>query len=180
MLLVGFSGLDVIVGREPGINSRRRLSRHFNLAQRDAQRDAAEPAARWRKRGRVPIAGHGFKDSAFDVEQFGIAEAGEDFLERRVVVASERLAMSEAVSRRMGRVKMAARNPSGRNELGGCMGSSVSQQSWKDMGVGPLWALSIWRWNWLVDFNTPHTADEHPVRIAHQNHAHGAIACFEQ
>jgi hypothetical protein len=147
MLLVGFSSLDVIVGREPGINSRRLLSRHFDLAQRDAQRDAAEPAVRWRTRGRVPIGGHGFKDSAFDVDQFRIAEAAEDFLERRVVVVAERLAMSEAVSRRMRRVKMAARNPSGRNELGGRMGSSVSQQSWKDMGVGPLWALSTWRRN---------------------------------
>jgi hypothetical protein len=147
MLLVGFSGLGVIVGGEPSINSRRRLSRHFDLAQRDAQRDAAEPAARWRKRGRVPSGGHGFKDSAFDVEQFLIAEAGENFLERRVEVASERLAIPEAVSRRMGRVKMTARNPSGRNELGGRMGSSVLQQSWKDMGVGPLRALSICRWN---------------------------------
>ena len=180
MLLVGFSGLDVVVGREPGINGRRRLSRHFDLTQRDAQRDAAEPAVRWQKRGRVPIGAHGLKDSAFDIEEFRIAEAGEDFLERRVVVVAERLAMPEAVSRRMRRVKMAARNPSGRNKLGGHMGSSVSQQSWKDMGMGPLRTLSIWRWNWLIDFNTPHTADQHPMRVVRQNHARGAIACFEQ
>ena len=44
MFLVGFNGLDVIVGREPGINSRRRLSRHFDLTQRNAQRCAAKPA----------------------------------------------------------------------------------------------------------------------------------------
>ena len=46
MLFVELSGLNVIVGREPSIDGGRDLSRHFDLAERDAQRSAAEPVVR--------------------------------------------------------------------------------------------------------------------------------------
>jgi hypothetical protein len=48
VLLAVFSGIDAIVGREPGIEGWRRLSGHFDLAERDAQCRAAEPVVQRR------------------------------------------------------------------------------------------------------------------------------------
>ena len=117
MLFLGFNGLDAVVGCEPSIDGRRGLARGLDLAERYAQRGAAEPVVRQRK-GRRPVARpDAVKDLALHIQEFCFAEPPEQFLERCVAVRSKRLAVAQSIARRMRRIKVRARHKACWNEL---------------------------------------------------------------